>query len=92
MGLFREVDMSPQAVAESTRADLRNAYAEAQGPFTVSDEQGDFIVMRASDYDGEPPLTEGEIRVLEKGYAQALRGETRDAFESLAEIRAIYGL
>lgn len=56
--------MSPQAVAESTRADLRNAYAKAQGPFTVSDEQGDFIVMRASDYDGEPPLTEGGVSMV----------------------------
>lgn len=86
--------MSPQAVSESTKFDLCDAYEAARGPFTVSVEgQEGFIVMRPSDFDGfEPDLTEDELCVLERGYAEALRGEARDAFESLAEIRAKYGL
>ena len=85
--------MSPQAVSESTKADLLSAYEAARGAFIVRfDGHEDFIVMRVSDLESEEPLSEAQLEQLEKDYAQAQHGETRDAFESLAEIRATCGL
>lgn len=72
---------------------IAEVYENANGPFeVVRDGKPSFIVMRTSDLEEEPPLSEAEIRMLKKGYGEAQRGETRDAFESLAEIRAAYGL
>lgn len=84
--------MSPQAVAESTKVDLLNAYEVAQGPFTVSDEQGDFIVMRTSDLDGEPPLSDAEKANLLAGYDDYLNGRVVDARELIASMRSKHGL
>ncbi|MDN0054987.1 hypothetical protein [Collinsella ihumii] len=54
--------MSPQQVAGSTKFDLCNAYKAARGPFAVGidGQEDDFIVMRASDLEGEFPLTDAE--------------------------------
>ena len=87
----KEVDMSPVA-AQEFKTWLEAEYAEAQGPFTAEKIGApEFVIMRTSDY-GEEPLTEDQFRVLDKGYAEAQQGRTKDAFESLAEIRAAYGL
>lgn len=85
--------MSPTAMQE-IKEWLEAGYAEARGPFTAEKVGApDFIIMRTSDLDElESDLTEDELRVLDKGYAEAQQGKTRDAFESLAEIRAAYGL
>ena len=72
---------------------IAEAYENANGPFeVVCDGKPSFIVMRTSDLEEEAPLSEAEIHMLKKGYSEAQRGETRDAFGSLAEIRAAYGL
>ena len=85
--------MSPQPVKASTYDDIARAYENANGPFEMSiDGKPSFIVMRASDLEEEAPLSDAEIQILKRGYEEAVRGETRDAFESLAEIRAAYGL
>lgn len=84
--------MSP-ATKQEIKEWLESEYAKAQGPFTAASIGApDFIIMRISDLAGEPDLTEDELRVLDKGYAEALQGKTQDAFEALAEIRAAYGL
>lgn len=84
--------MSPQTVAEPIKVDLRNAYEVAQGPFTVGDEQGDFIVMRTSDLDGEPPLSDTEKASLLAGYDDYLNGRVVDARELIAGMRSKHGL
>lgn len=83
--------MSP-ATKQEIKEWLEAEYAEAQGPFTAEKVGApDFIIMRTSDLDElETDLTEDELRILDKGYTEAQQGKTRDAFESLAEIRDAY--
>lgn len=84
--------MAPLVLDRSTQEQLANAYAEAQGPFSVAapDGQPDFIVMRSTDFEEycKPPLTDEEVEALKQGYAEAMRGELRNAREMLAEIRS----
>lgn len=77
-------------VDDALYAKIAEAYERASGPFEVAcDGKPSFIVMRSSDLEEEAPLSDAEIRILKKGYDEAQRGETKDAFESLAEIRAM---
>lgn len=48
--------------------------------------------MHASDLEEEAPLSDAETQMLKRSYEEVVRGETRDAFESLAEIRARFGI
>lgn len=85
--------MSPQTVKESTFDDIAEAYARANGPFEIAkDGQPSFVIMCTSDLEEEEPLSGAQLQQLEKDYIQSQQGETSDAFESLAEIRAAYGL
>ena len=85
--------MSPQPVADSTKDDLRNAYAAANGPFSVSvDGIDDFVVMRVFDLEGESGLTEQERMSLLAGYRDYLDGNVIDAREMVSELREKYGL
>lgn len=85
--------MSPQPIAESTKNDLRSAYAAANGPFSVSVDGIDgFVVMRVSDLEDEGELTEQERASLLAGYRDYLDGNMVDAREMLSELREKYGL
>lgn len=86
--------MSPQQVAESTKFDLCNAYKAARGPLTVSidGQEDDFIVMRASDLEGEFPLTDAEKSNLLAGYDDVVSGHVVDARDMIARMRCTFGL
>lgn len=80
-------------VDDALCAKIAEAYERAKCPFVLTREgYPSFIVIRPSDLEEEAPLSDAEIRMLKKGYDEAWRGETKDAFESLAEIRVAYGL
>lgn len=84
--------MSPAAMQE-IKAWMEAKYAEAQGPFTAEKIGApDFVIMRTSGLEEEAPMSDAELRILDKGYVEARQGKTRDAFEWLAEIRIAYGL
>lgn len=84
--------MPPQSVVESPGADLRNADEAAQDSSVVSDEQGDFIVMCTSDFDGELPLFDAEKASLLAGYDDYLNGRVVEARELIANMRSRRGL
>lgn len=84
--------MPPQSVVESPRVDLRNAHELAQGSSVVSDEQGDFIVMRTSNLGVGLPLLDVEKASLLAGYDDYLNGKVADARELIADMRSRHGL
>lgn len=80
-------------VDDALYAKIAEAYERAKGPFVLTrDGYPSFIAIRSSNLEEEAPLSDAEVRMLKKGYDEAQRGETKDAFESLAEIRMAYGL
>ncbi len=83
----KEVDVPPVAMQE-IKAWMEAGYAEARGPFTAARiGASEFVIMRISDLEEEEPLSDAELRILDKGYVEAQQSKTRDALESLAEIQ-----
>ncbi len=77
-------------VDDALCAKIAEEYERAKGPLVLTREgYPSLIVMRPSYLEEEAPLSDAEIRMQEKGYDEAQRGETKDAFESTAEIRAM---
>lgn len=85
--------MISQTLKASTIDDITEAYERAHGPFEVCvDGQANFVIMRASDLEGEAPLDEAEGESLLAGYQDYLDGNVVGAREMLAQIRTEYGL
>lgn len=87
--------MAPLVLEKTAQEQLADAYAQAGGPFPVSiDGQQDFVMMSTSDFEQycEAPLSDDEIRLLRRGYEEAMRGELLDARSVLEEIRARHGI
>lgn len=86
--------MKPVVLSKKARKQLADAYVEAQGPFPLTIDGQDFVVMSMTDFENccGQPLAEFEQRMLHEGYAEAMRGEVRPAREMIAELRAEFGL
>lgn len=80
-------------VDDALCAKIAEEYERAKGLLVLTREgYPSLIIMRPSYLEEEAPLSDAEIRMQEKGYDEAQRGEAKDAFESLAEIRVAYEL
>ena len=86
--------MESLVLSENARKQLADAYAEAQGPFPLTIDGQDFVVMSMADFEEYCglPSAQDEQHILREDYAAAMRGELVDAKEALAGIRAKYGL
>ena len=86
--------MESLVLSEKARKQLADAYAEAQGPFPLTIDGQDFVVMSMADFEEYCglPSAEDEQHILREDYTSAMCGELVDAKEALAGIRAKYGL
>lgn len=85
--------MSPFPVKELEASQFDEAYAEANGPFTVVTPQStEYTVFRNSDIwaDDQEPSPEA-VSAMEEGYQEALRGQGISADALVATLRDQYG-
>ena len=86
--------MAPFPVKELDYAeDLAKQYEEAQGPFVVrAAGQPDLYVVSELDLEWGQHLSEEAKKSLKQGFAEARRGEGKEAHAFLREVRAQYGV